>query len=313
MYISKILRSVFGIFSFSVGDILYAVLIVYCLYWLYKKRKSHWKEKGVTILSFLSVAYFLFHFLWAMNYYRLSLFEKMNIRREYSTNDLILFTEKLIAKTNDVQFEITKNKNKKVVNPYSQEVIFKNTQNGYNNLAKQYSYFTYTAPSKKKSLLSLPLTYMGFGGYLNPFTNEAQVNNKLPMYGFPAVVTHEMAHQMGFGSESECNFIGFLACIKNDDAYYQYAAYSNALRYCLANIAFKNESQFKRLKKKINLGIIKNYQESELFWDQYDTIIDNGFHAFYDQFLKVNQQKDGIESYNKFVDLLVNYYRNKDF
>jgi hypothetical protein len=25
---------------------------------------------------------------------------------------------------------------------------------------------------------------------------------------------HEMAHQMGFASETECNFIGFLASIK---------------------------------------------------------------------------------------------------
>jgi hypothetical protein len=154
---------------------------------------------------------------------------------------------------------------------------------------------------------------MGFGGYLNPFTNEAQVNYKLPMYGFPAVVTHEMAHQMGYGSESECNFIGFLACIKNDDLYFQYAAYSNALRYCLSNIAQKNEATFDQLKKKINRGVLKNYKESEVFWEQYDTIIDKGFHAFYDQYLKANQQQEGIESYSKFVDLLINYYRNRSF
>ena len=49
--------------------------------------------------------------------------------------------------------------------------------------------------------------------------------------------------------------------------------------------------------------------ESDLFWEQYNTFIDKGFHAFYDQFLKMNQQKDGIESYSKFVDLLVNYYK----
>jgi capsule polysaccharide export protein KpsC/LpsZ len=43
--------------------------------------------------------------------------------------------------------------------------------------------------SVKKSLLSLPLTYMGFAGYLNPFTNEAQVNDKIPMYNFPTTTS----------------------------------------------------------------------------------------------------------------------------
>jgi hypothetical protein len=311
VYISKILRTVFGIIPFSVGDVLYGSIILYCIYWLIVNRRLQWQPKTLAILSFLSVAYFLFHLLWAMNYYRLPLFEKMNIQREYTDADLMAFTEKLIDKTNAVQFEITKNKEQKVVNPYTQDEIFAKTQDGYDILAKQYPFFTYDTPSRKKSLFSLPLTYMGFGGYLNPFTNEAQVNYMLPMYGFPMVVTHEMAHQMGFGSESECNFIGFLACIKNEDLYFQYAAYSNALRYCLANIAMKNESDFERLKNKLNRGIIANYKETETFWKQYDTFIDKGFHAFYDQYLKINLQPDGIQSYSKFVDLLVNYYKNK--
>jgi hypothetical protein len=282
------------------------------MYWLSKNWKTPWKQKGLKILSFLSVTYFLFHFLWAFNYYREPLFEKMNINKEYSDQDLVDFTLKLIAKTNEIQFKITQNKYAKVVNSNSQEMIFNQTQNGYDQLAKQYPFFTYEIPSRKKSLFSLPLTYMGFGGYLNPFTNEAQVNDKLPMYGFPAVITHEMAHQMGYGSESECNFIGFLACIKNDNLYFQYAAYSNALRYCLTAQLKKNKATFEQLKKKINIGVLRNFQESEAFWKQYDTIIDQGFHVFYDQYLKANQQNEGIDSYSKFVDLLINYYRNKE-
>ncbi|GAA4052751.1 hypothetical protein GCM10022388_18850 [Flavobacterium chungnamense] len=236
----------------------------------------------------------------------------MNIQREYSDDDLYRFTEKLIAKTNEIQFKITNDKNLKVSVPYTQDSMFKMSQKGYDNLGKQYSFFKYEIPSRKKSLFSLPLTYMGFGGYLNPFTNEAQVNYKLPMVGFPMTINHEMAHQMGFASESECNFIGFLASVKNDDLYFQYSAYQYALRYCLNNIGMKNESKFEYYKNKINPGIIENYKESEAFWKSYDTIIDKGFHAFYDQFLKMNQQKDGLESYSKYVDLLINYYEDKE-
>ena len=308
VWISKISRTALGTIPFSVGDILYGIVIVYLLLSLWNIRKLTWKIKLLKITSTISVGYFLFHFLWALNYYRVPLFEKMNIQREYSNDDLLVFTKKLILKTNAVQFEITKNKNLKVTNRYSQDSIFKMTQNGYDNLAKQYPFFKNQTPSIKKSIFSLPLTYMGFGGYLNPFTNEAQVNYKLPMYGFPNVVCHEMAHQIGYASESECNFIGFLACIKNEDLYFQYSAYSNALRYCMSNIGIKDEAKFKTLKAKINPGIIANYKDSDVFWEQYDTFIDKGFHAFYDQFLKMNQQEDGIESYSKFVDLLINYY-----
>ena len=311
IWISKISRISLGKIPFSVGDVFYGIVIFYTIIFIWKTRKnwkSHWKDNFLKMTSFISIAYFLFHILWGLNYYRQPLFEKMNIKRDYTNEDLFAFTEKLIAKTNEVHYTITKNKKLKVTNPYSQNAIFKMSQNGYDNLSQQYLFFQYQTPSIKKSLISLPLTYMGFGGYLNPFTNEAQVNDKLPMYGFPNVVCHEMAHQIGFGSESECNFIGFLASIKNEDLYFQYSASSNALRYCMANIGMKDEAKFKLLKAKINPGIIENYKESDVFWQQYDTIIDKGFHAFYDQFLKFNQQKDGIESYSKFVDLLVNFY-----
>ena len=314
-YISKISRTLLGKIPFSVGDVIYGFLIIYLLIQILKTRKSwrlQWKNNLLKITNVLSVTYFLFHFLWAFNYYRVPLFEKMSIQREYSDEDLYRFTEKLIVKTNAIQLQITKNKNLKVINRYSQDSIFKMSQNGYFNLAKEYPFFNYEIPSRKKSLFSLPLTYMGFGGYLNPFTNEAQVNYKLPMVSFPNVICHEMAHQIGYASESECNFIGFLSGIKNDDLYFQYSACSNALRYCLNNIGMKDEKKFEYFKAKINPGILANYKESELFWKQYDTFIDKGFHAFYNQFLKMNQQKDGIESYSKFVDLLINYYKSSE-
>ena len=315
VFTSSIERSFFGLFPFSVGDVLYGLLILYLLISIWKTRKtwrSQWKHHLLKVMGGLSLFYFLFHLLWGFNYYRMPLFEKMQIQREYTEADLYTFTQKLITKTNEVHFKITQNKSSKVTNPYSQDSIFSMTQNGYDNLAKEHPIFKYNIPSRKQSLFSLPLTYMGFGGYLNPFTNESQVNYKLPMYGFPNVVCHEMAHQIGYASESECNFIGFMAGIKNDNLYFQYAAYTSALRYCLENVFLKDEAKFKVFKATVNPGILKNYKESELFWKQYDTIIDKGFHAFYDQFLKANQQKDGLESYSKFVDLLINYYRGKE-
>lgn len=318
VYISRFSRITLGKIPFSAGDILYGIVIVYLLISIWKSQKSwgklkqDWKNAVLKVLSVLSVVFFLFHFLWAMNYYRQPLFEKMNIERDYTDADLLTFTKKLIAKTNEIQSQITKNDSLKVVFPYSNEQVFTMNLNGYKTLSNQYPFFVYNNPSIKKSLFSLPLTYMGFGGYLNPFTNEAQVNYLMPMYNSPTTSCHEMAHQMGFASESECNFIGFLASIKNENLYFQYSGYSTALRYCLGNWQIRDQKVFDELLKTVHPGILKNYKESEDFWKQYDTFIDKGFHIFYDKFLKMNQQKDGMESYSKYVNLMVNYYKGKD-
>ena len=313
--VSKISRITLGKIPFSVGDIIYAILILYLLKSIWKTRKTwrlEWKNNLLKVLNVLSVAYFLFHLLWAMNYYRQPLFEKMKIERDYSDTDLLTFTKKLIAKTNEIHSQITKNDSLKVVFPYTNEQVFEMNLRGYKVLSNQYPFFEYQNPSIKKSLFSLPLTYMGFGGYLNPFTNEAQVNYLMPMYHSPTTTCHEMAHQMGFASESECNFIGFLASVKNENLYFQYSGYSYALQYCLNNWYARDEKVYAELLKTVHPGILKNYQESEDFWKQYDTFIDKGFHIFYDNFLKMNQQKDGMEGYSKFVNLMVNYYKEKD-
>ena len=316
VYISKFSRIVFGKFSFSVGDCIYFVVIFLILRWFYqqyKLGKLNWKDSVLRVLSFLSVFYFLFNFLWAMNYHRVPLYEKMGIENKYSDEDLLKFTRVLIAKTNEIHRQIEKNDSLKVVFPYSQEQVFEMNLTGYRLLSKQFSSFEYSNPSIKKSLISLPLSYMGFGGYLNPLTNEAQVNDKGPMYNFPTTVCHEMAHQLGYASESEANFIGFLASIKNENVYFQYSGYSYALRYCLRNWQFRDKKVFEELLKTIQPGILKNLKESEAFWKQYETFIETGFQIFYDNFLKFNQQKDGLGGYSKFVDLMVNYYKDRSF
>lgn len=313
--ISKIARTLLGWIPFSLGDMIYFVVIFMIARWLFTIRggwKIEWKSNLLTIVGGISIFYFLFHLLWATNYHRVPLFEKMNIEREYTDADLMVFTKKLILKTNEIHSKLERKDSEKIVNPYSQEHIFKMTLNGYNNLSREYAFFKYEDPSIKKSLISLPLTYMGFGGYLNPFTNEAQVNDKLPMYNFPFTVCHEMAHQIGYASESEANFIGFLSTIKNKDLYFQYAGYSYALKYCLRNWHIRDESIFEELKKTIRPGVLKNYQESDDFWEAYNTPIEDSFKVFYDNFLKMNKQEEGLESYSKFVNLMVNYYKEKE-
>jgi hypothetical protein len=313
--LSKGLRSTFGGLSFSFGDVIYGVLIFIMVKWILKNRKiffKNWKTNALKFLGVLSIFYFFFHFLWGMNYYRVPIHEKFKINKEYELADLEKLTEKMIAKSNEIQVRIASNDTVAIINPYTEKEIFEMAQDGYHKLPNDLKEFDYHTKSIKKSLFSMPLSYMGFGGYLNPFTNEAQVNYLKPKYSTPFTTCHEMAHQTGIGSESECNFIGYLAALNNSDDYFQYAAYTTAVRYCFRNLEDIKEGKSKLYFKKLNKGVLKNFNENEIFWKEYQTPINTFFEYFYDNFLKANQQKDGMESYSKFVGLLIGYEKVSD-
>ncbi|WP_432671439.1 DUF3810 domain-containing protein [Flavobacterium sp. SM2513] len=307
--LAEVSRRLLGWIPFSIGDLIYFVVGFLLLKWvlrIFRKSKT-WKIIAIEIGTGLSVFYFLFHICWAFNYYREPLFEKMHIEKEYSDADLLRFTKVMIRQTNAIQVAITNNPNAKVITNLTQEEIFDQSLYGYQNLEKRHAFFTYENASIKKSLISLPLTYMGFSGYLNPFTNEAQVNDRVPMINFPFTVCHEMAHQIGYASENEANFIGFLAVTQNENLHFKYAGYSTALRYCLRNWEVRNPALGKQLLAEINPGVLQNFEDSAVFWKQYESVVEDGFKIFYDNFLKANQQEDGLKSYSKFLNLLVNY------
>ena len=314
--ISHFFRIILGQIPFSVGDIIYLFLILFILFTVLKTRKKctqKWRQYLLNTVNFLSIIYFLFHFLWGYNYYRQPLFEKMKLQKQYTTEDLYGFTEKLILKTNQIQFEITKNKNLKVASPLHHADLLDITKIGYDNLAKQYLFFEYQIPSIKQSLFSLPLSYMGFSGYLNPFTNEAHYNVYSPKYNLPMTICHEMAHQIGYASESECNFIGYLTANSNNNLYFKYAANTMALKYCLRAVQLQNAEKAFFYRSKLNNGIIKNFEEDKKYYQKYHTFIETGFEIFYDNFLKLNQQKDGIEGYSKYLDLLINFNKQHPY
>jgi len=308
--ISKTLRYILGWIPFSVGDVLYALLIIFIIRWCYKNRKHFLKKPKQTItsiLAFLSVIYFAFHLLWGMNYYRNPLYKTLNLNKEYTTEQLVMVTEKFIEKTNAIHLKITSNDTLKAVIPHTKSQVFQRTTNGYKQLQKKYPDLKYHPRSIKKSLWSLNLTYSGYSGYLNPFTNEAQVNYLIPKYHFPLVSCHEEAHQIGYAAENETNFIGYLACMENSDVYFNYAGANFAVRYCLNELYRRDINKYEFLVQKLNLGVRKDFQESRDFWNSYQNPIEPVLKYSYDLFLKSNNQQKGIKSYSYVVALLVNY------
>lgn len=315
-FISKIFRYTLGWLPFSFGDLVYALAIIYMIGWLYRNRKRIRKDTKHWVLDILvavSVIYFAFHVLWGLNYYRQPLHKNLNLDADYTTEQLTKVTENLIKKSNEIHFEITKNDTLRVEIPFSKSALLNQAPLGYQTLKEVFPDLDYHPKSIKKSLFSYPLTYMGFSGYLNPLTNEAQVDGLIPSYKFPTTALHEIAHQLGYAAENEANFMGCLAAIKHDDIYFKYSGYTFALRFCLNEIYNRDACTFEDLIADVNSGILKNYKEVRLFWEAHQNPAEPYFKIFYSNFLKANKQSKGIESYSYVVALLTNYFDSKNY
>ncbi len=310
-YISSFFRIILGWIPFSIGDILLLISFIYILFNFWKfatSKNKKFKKLFFSIFSKLSVIYFFFYLFWGLNYFRNPLNKTMQLSvPKYNTEELVLLTEKLLLKTQEIHFKLTKNDTIPVQTVYTQQELLNKTVFGYENLAKKHPQFNYKFGKVKKSIFSTPMSYMGFSGYLNPLTGEAQVNYNSMDFNIPATASHEVAHQIGYASESEANFIGFLAAINNEDLLFQYSAYLLALQYALSNIYRNDKALHLEIKNRLPIGVKKNLSESYMHWQKYKNPLKPYFHDIYSLFLKANKQKDGMNSYSKMIGLLMAY------
>ena len=313
LWLSKAFRSVFGWVPFSVGDLLYTILGILVIRFFILKGPLFFRstrEFFRQLFMGISMIYFVFHLFWGLNYYRLPLHEKLNLDNQYSSEELFSFTEKLIERSNLAHARVAPNDTVMVKIPYSHRRIYEMSAAGFDRLRQEFPSLAYAPESIKTSLYSIPLTYMGYSGYLNPFTNEAQVNGMQIDFKYPVVTCHEAAHQLGYSAENEANFIGYLAAIHNEDPYFQYSGYIYVLRYCLGEIKRRDPEAFERYNDMIHPGILKNFMEVSNFWRRYQNPAEPIFKSTFNSYLKANNQAEGIRSYSYVVALLVNYYKD---
>lgn len=311
-FISHLYRSLYGWLPFSIGDVMYLFLIVYALYWLYKNRiaiRFNIWQSLTNLVAIFAVLHLTFYMSWGLNYFRIPLAQTLELQENFITSELIFVTETLALESNSMQRKLTGDSISPVYIPYSTAEIYAKTTEAYQQLELENTNFSYHKPSLKSSLISRGLSYMGYGGYLNPFTGEAQVNRLLPTYRLPVVSAHEIGHQLGYSAENETNFIGFLATRANPDPYFKYSAATFALNYCLLELNRRDSLTRKKITQKLNPGVRANFAESNTFWKHYKNPLEPLFKAVFNRYLEANKQKDGIASYNRIVGLLVAQYR----
>lgn len=308
------LQFLFNAVPFSVGDVLYLLiiiaLIIGCVQLVKLSLGKRFREGGFMLLRFvlnLEVAILLFYLFWGLNYFRQPASKRLELDNiPYEEAELISVTSMLIDSVNSSRAALKPGDLQQ-----SGRAIFKASVQAVRKFSAGNPSFKTPDPKVKSSLLSPFLNYMGTAGYYNPFTAEAQINGLMPVFLRPFVACHELAHQTGFGAEDEANFAGFLSGISSDDRLLKYSSYYLATQEFLIEVWRTDSLAFNMMKKKIAVPVLEDFKTEKEYWTKYHGMAGAMSSIFYDNYLKANKQPEGLKTYNRMIKLAMAYYSKK--
>ncbi len=195
-------------------------------------------------------------------------------------------------------------------------------------LGKTYKQLDGYYPRPKPMFFSDFMCQMYMCGYYFPFSMEANYNDVMGIMKKPATMCHELAHIRGYIYEDEANFIAFLACVESDDSTFQYAGYLSVLNY-VANDLYKTrqadpESYAAAGETVHPLQVLQQVREDNIFvtdaeWERINgkavvntETVDSVSDTLTNASLKLNGVSDGMVSYNRVVELLLQWYGAKE-
>jgi hypothetical protein len=125
------------------------------------------------------------------------------------------------------------------------------------------------------------------------------------------VIAHEKAHQMGYTSEAEANFLAYIVCINSEDTLCKYSGYFQILGYFFGTLR-TDVNKHARYYNLLSTGVQLDLAAVQQRWKSHRGIISTITDKGYDLYLKANNVEGGIENYSLVVDLLIRFYQNHD-
>jgi hypothetical protein len=313
--LSGIQRILFGWLPFSVGDLLYASAIIWLLYKLYhtvkrvvrrETNKQYWLNALLQTVFVVVFVYVLFNLLWGLNYNRRGVAYQLGLKVErYSKNDLVQVMQQVVNRMVALQADARANRQEL----QTKRILFQGAVNAYARLSQHETHFSYSFKSVKPSLYSYLGNYLGYTGYYNPFSGEAQVNTTVPLFVQPFTTCHEIGHQLGYAKENEANFAGYLSARSSQDPSFRYSVYFDLYMYARFYLYNQDSVTAKQLDAQLTPGIKDDYHELRDFVRRYRNPIEVIIDKLYGQYLKANEQPSGKLTYNEVVAWLVAYYK----
>ena len=273
------------------------------------KRKATWKGTGIRslkALGLLLLLYVVFNSFWGINYNRRGIAFQLGLKMDkYSLEELQKINTLLLEKVNHTKQELVTSG---ITYPSKKE-LFEMAAQRYAAIDSLYPFLHYQTPSLKPSLWGWLGNYVGFLGYYNPFTGEAQVNTLVPKFLQPYTVCHEVAHQLGYAKENEANFVGYLAASAPGDKLFQYSVYLDLFLYSNRNLFNSDSVSAKSYALLLLPSVKEDLKEWRDFNRRHKNPVEPVIRWAYGKYLENNEQPQGVLSYDEVTSFIIAYYK----
>lgn len=313
--IAQTQRTLFGWLPFSIGDLCYLALALWLFYisvrniillfggnYSFQRFKVHLLRLAYIALVF----YIVFNVAWGLNYDRMPVAHIMDLQpQQFDTSDLIALQNTLIEKVNDAKRSLEE---KREGYPPNQH-LYADAFRAYNLAKSNFTILDYDEISLKSSLFGWLGNYLGFTGYYNPLTGEAQVNATVPPFLRPYITTHEIGHQLGYAKENEANFVGYLAAANSRDPLFQYSTYLDLFAYTNRQLYLYDSTEAKTAANALDAAVIKDLITWREFNLSHQSFAEPFITWLYSKYLQANRQPQGIKTYGEVTGMLIAYFK----
>jgi len=306
VWITTMIGKVSGLFDFAIGEIVYIIIIILLVinilkyFILNKYSVNEWLFWGLMFLDLgivLSKQYFVFMMLWGLNYYKPDPSEAFHLKvnKEYTIAEVDSLSLDLIQEMNQIRAKIS-----------DSEIA-----------AYRFNPYFYT---EKKALFPSLGDKIGYLAFYQPITGEAIIRDDIPQLLKPFTLLHERAHQEGYASETEANFIAFVKCDTLCSSLFKYSMqlqlFSYAQNATLWLVAKKGDYKLwkqiaERNKQLVSPKVLEDRKLIRAFFAKRQDARIPGTDKLYDQFLQWNNQAKGLESYDDVIRWVLAYQKTK--
>ncbi len=250
----------------------------------------------------------VFYITWGFNYARPALSTSMGLDvHERPAEELTALCEDLAESAATLRAQVDESEKGVFYLPGGYRNKFQKIPAAYEALNNDIRFFTSQATVAKSVFYSEGLSYAGIAGIYIPFTAEPNVNVGQPALLLLSSAAHETAHYMGIAREDEANFMAYLACIHSDDPAVHYSGVMLALTHCTNKLYDTDYDAYASLYASYSDGMKRDLADYNTYWDAYEGPVEKTVTEVNDNYLKFNNQENGVKSYGMMVDLLLAY------
>jgi hypothetical protein len=327
------LRFLFGSIPFAFGELVYLIIIILLIINVLihissLKSFNYITQKGWFILTklswFIVKIYVVFQLIWGLNYLQPDPTKDFHLTVQTPKNAQIALSE-MNALTYELIEELNQTKQTLILNKGLEpnfELVVSNVQQAYQTLANLHPRFILKNQSVKKAIFPSLGDYIGYLAFYQPITGEAILRSDLPILTQPYTIAHEMAHQLGYASETEANFIAFVVASEANDPYLKYSMLLQMFSYAqdaqllllAGNKGFDAwKTQIEKNRSLLSPAVLKDRAKIKAFFAARADKQIQASSQLYDQFLKWNQQAEGLASYADVLKWVRAYRLKTDF